>query len=58
VAPPTCSAAPAPRFPEVEGPERLPVVSIATSAPKSPIRLTMNAFFPASALALSVNRNH
>jgi hypothetical protein len=30
--------------------------NMATRKPKSPMRLTMNAFFPASALAFSVNQ--
>src|SRR3954462_3003319 len=32
-------------------------MNIATRNPKSPMRLTMNAFFPASAFALSLNQN-
>jgi hypothetical protein len=32
-------------------------MNIATSRPKSPMRLTMNAFFPASAFTFSLNQN-
>jgi hypothetical protein len=33
------------------------MMNIAISTPKSPIRFIRNAFFPASALALSSNQN-
>jgi hypothetical protein len=41
---------------KVSVPSEFQIRNIATRKPKSPIRLTMNAFFPASALALSLNQ--
>ena len=37
-------------------PKRVKMRNIATRNPKSPMRLTMNAFLPASALTLSLNQ--
>ena len=58
-APPTGSAARAAGSASTK--LRLPTachsMNIATRNPTSPIRLTMNAFLPASALAFSVNQN-
>src|SRR3954466_2773965 len=41
----------------VSVPKECQIMNIATRNPKSPIRLTMNAFLPASALTLSLNQN-
>ena len=41
---------------KVRVPSAFQRMNIATRKPKSPIRLTMNAFLPASALAFSLNQ--
>ena len=57
-APPICTPAAASPTPAKESvPKFANMRNIATRKPKSPMRLTMKAFFPASAFALSLNQN-
>ncbi len=52
--PPSSAALHAPRSRSVPTFQKSSIM--ATRKPKSPMRLTMNAFFPASALAFSLNQ--
>jgi hypothetical protein len=57
-APPNATSPSAPATPvNVSVPKFANIRNIATRNPKSPIRFTTNAFFPASALAFSLNQN-
>src|SRR5450830_239322 len=51
------SAALAATVPKSSAPRLANIMNIATMKPKSPMRFTMNAFLPASALAFSENQN-